>query len=61
MKSPWKVSSNYINGEKMYIVYRLRDVNAVDHSGNREYMGGYVISREKCEKLAKELNQKEES
>lgn len=61
MKGPWKVSSNYINGEKMYIVYRLRDVNAVDHSGNREYAGEYATNRKVCEKLAKELNEREES
>lgn len=39
MKSEWRVTSNRINGIKMYGVYRQLDVNAVDHSGNREYHG----------------------
>ena len=36
MKSPWKVSSNMIGTEKVYQVYRLYDVQEIDHSGNRE-------------------------
>ena len=44
----------------MYAVYRLKDINAVNHSGNREYAGKYVDSRGICEKLAKELNEQED-
>ena len=36
MKNRWKISSDYIFGRKFYQVYRLRDINEVDHSGNRE-------------------------
>ena len=36
MKSPWKVSSTMIGSEKVYQVYRLYDVQKIDHSGNRE-------------------------
>lgn len=54
--SKWKVSSNYIDGEKMYSVYRLRDVNEVDHSGNREYAGGWTSSREEAQKVADKMN-----
>lgn len=56
MKSEWRVSSNIIDGEEMYIVYRLRDVSEVDHSGNREYYGGYTKEKELAEILAAELN-----
>ena len=59
MKSEWKVTSNRINGKTMYGVYRLRDINAVDHSGNREYAGGYVSSRETAAIVAAELNKKQ--
>ena len=37
MKSAWKVSSNPIAGVTKYQAFRIKDVNAVDHSGNREY------------------------
>lgn len=56
MKSEWKVTSNLINGQKVYGVYRLRDINAVDHSGNRDYAGGYVDNREIAAIVAAELN-----
>ena len=60
MKSEWKVTSNTINGKKMYAVYRKRDINAVDHSGNREYAGGYSEYREAAVMTAAELNKIEE-
>ncbi|MDA8227602.1 MAG: hypothetical protein M0T74_07845 [Desulfitobacterium hafniense] len=56
MKSKWKVTSNIINGQKMYGVYRQLDVVEVDHSGNREYAGGYTSEREAAEVVAEELN-----
>lgn len=61
MKSEWKVTSNSINGSKMYGVYRQLDVNAVDHSGNRENSGGYVDNREAAQVVADALNAKEVS
>ena len=56
MKGKWKVTSQYINDKKMYAVYRLRDVSAVDHGGNREYEGGYTTDRGAAEALAAMLN-----
>ena len=41
MKSEWRVSSNYVGGKDVYQVYRLLDVNEVDHSGNREVIGTF--------------------
>ena len=52
----WKVTSNYIGGDKMYAVYRLRDVNEVDHSGNREYAGGWTYNRDSAQVVADQLN-----
>ena len=60
MKSEWRVTSNTINGKKMYAVYRLRDINAVDHSGNREFAGSYIDNMAAAEVIAKELNKQEE-
>ena len=36
MKSEWRVTCNYICGGLVYNVYRLRDLDEIDHSGNRE-------------------------
>jgi hypothetical protein len=36
-KSKWKVTSNLIGDMPKYRVFRLKDITAVDHSGNREY------------------------
>lgn len=60
MKSEWKVSSNLINDKKMFIAFRKLNVNAVDHSGNREYHGGYTESKEEAEEIAKGLNDRKE-
>ena len=59
MKSEWKVTSNSINGSKMYGVYRQLDINAVDHSGNREYHGGYTLDRNEAQMIVDDMNQKE--
>ena len=58
---PWKVSSNFIGDRKVYQVYRIKNTEEVDHSGNRECSGGYVTERYEAEKLAEILNQKEGS
>ena len=44
MKSKLKVTSQYVGGEKIYQVYHLRDINAIDHSGNREYVPNFITS-----------------
>lgn len=59
MKSKWKVASNFVNGEKIYGVYRLKDTSEVDHSGNREMAGGYIESREAAQIVADKLNAEE--
>lgn len=43
MKSEWRVTSNYIGGEWFYGVYRLRDLDEIDHSGNREYVDDRIM------------------
>ena len=63
MKSEWRVSRNPIldddgNWKSMYQVYRIRDANKTDHSGNREVFDTY-ISKELAEMKAYELNAKE--
>ena len=52
----WKVTWQYIGGVKMYAVYRLRDINEVDHSGNREYATGYSENREGMQETADQMN-----
>ena len=52
MKSKWKVTSQYVGGEKIYQVYRLRDINAIDHSGNREYVRFITIDKKEAEAMA---------
>lgn len=59
MKSEWRVTSNIIDGQKMYAVYRLIDAQKTDHSGNREYAGGYTPNREAALVLAQNLNKGE--
>lgn len=59
MKSEWRVSSNPIGAnEFLYQVYRIRDLEKTDHSGNREVFDSY-ISRDIAEMKASELNRKE--
>ena len=55
----WKVSSNPIGGKTFYQVYRIRDIDAVNHSGNRETRGGLYESRLDAERLADTLNAEE--
>ena len=56
MKSEWRVTSNLIAGEKYYSCYRLKDVDAVDHSGNREELGKWYDTKEEAQAVADELN-----
>lgn len=61
MKSKWKVTSNTVGDEKLYGVYRLRNVNEVDHSGNREMAGGFIENRDVAQAIADELNAESEA
>ena len=60
MKGEWKVTSNPIGGKTLYGVYRLIDINEVDHSGNREFAGEYIDDRHIAESVATSLNQMDE-
>lgn len=42
--SEWRISTNIVAGKEFYQVYRLLDVNEIDHSGNRETRGGLYDS-----------------
>lgn len=55
----WRVTSQYIGGEKMYAVYRLRNVSEVDHSGNREYRTGYMTDEADAQAICDRLNNDE--
>ena len=59
-KSEWKVSSQYIGAEKVYLVYRLRNTSQVDHSGNREYSGPVFYSKDAAQACADKLNKEEQ-
>lgn len=54
--SKWMVSSNYFNGAYHYQVYRLIDMFAVDHSGNREYRGEVFSDKLSAQAYADSLN-----
>ena len=43
MKSEWRVPCNYVCGDRFYNVYRLRDRDAIDHSGNRECVDDRIM------------------
>ena len=59
MKSEWRVSKNPAGGKYCYSVYRLYDIQKVDHSGNRATYGLYD-NRDEAEAKAAELNRQEE-
>ncbi|UZD42774.1 hypothetical protein [Selenomonas sputigena] len=56
MKSEWRVTSNLIAGERCYSCYRLKNVEAVDHSGNREELGRWFGTKEAAQVVADEMN-----
>ncbi len=58
-KGPWKVQSNRINGECLYIPYRILNTDEVVHSGNIEHYGKYTPDEHEAERLVEELNRKE--
>lgn len=55
--SEWRVSSYQIAGRTFYVVYRVRDINDIDHSGNRETRGGWYYTRGEAERFAEKLNE----
>ncbi len=59
--SKWRVTANPVSGTMLYSVYRIRDVDAIDHSGNRESYGPWFDTKEEAEALAKKLNEEVEA
>lgn len=59
MKSEWRVTANSVGGEMLYGVYRLRDKDALDHSGNRESLGRLFDDRKLAEDMARIMNEEE--
>lgn len=61
MKSEWRVTTNHIATDEgrvpMYGIYRLRDVNEVDHSGNREELGRWFEDKELAEDVCRIMNE----
>ena len=55
--SEWRVAANPVGGKMWYAVYRIRDIDEVDHSGNRQYRGGYIDDKSKAEAYARQLNE----
>lgn len=54
--SEWRIA-HQSTGEKILIrVYRLRDINGVDHSGNREYLRDIYQTDEEAQKVVDEMN-----
>ena len=51
----------YLCGKKVYQVYRIKDMRAVDHSGNREYAGKLTDDEAEAMALAENLNREEAS
>lgn len=60
MKSSWIVTKNYIGDKEKFAAYRIIDTSEVDHSGNREYQGGWHDNEETATRIAQELNAKGE-
>lgn len=61
MYGKWKVSSQFIGDEKVFQVYRLKDISKVDHSGNREYAGEVIYDQNAAYVIAEGLNNGEEN
>lgn len=56
MKSEWKVSSQYIGSEKMYVAMRILDISQPQHGGNVETRGTYSANRDVVQALVDALN-----
>ena len=59
--SEWRVSTNFSRCSHRYIVYRIRDIDKPDHSGNREYRGPYRENYAEAKALADKLNEDEQN
>ena len=59
MKSAWKIRSQYLGGQKIYQVYRLKDMDADDQIGNRTYAGAWRRDKAEAVALMEKLNKEE--
>lgn len=60
MKSEWRAQKTPVEYGFVYQIYRIRDVNAVDHSGNREYSDRVFDDPDLAEDVARIMNEGEE-
>lgn len=56
MKSKWQITGQRVGNTDIYQVYRLRDINAIDHAGNREYFSGTFDNEVAAQAVADKLN-----
>lgn len=61
MISEWKVSNQYIGGERMYIAMRILDISQPQHGGNVETRGEYSTDRDAVQALVDMLNVSEKT
>ncbi len=54
--SEWRIAHQAAGGEIYIRVYRLRDINTIDHSGNREYLRQIFETDEEAQKVVDEMN-----
>lgn len=54
--SEWRITHQYAGGEKYIRVYRMRDKDGIDHSGNREYLRDIYETDEEAQKVVDEMN-----
>ena len=52
----WRVFSQVIEGQRIYIAGRLRDPAQPLHGGNVDYSGEYATDRDAVEARVEELN-----
>lgn len=60
MKNKWKVQYNPMAGDKPYIVFRVKDIDKIVHSGNIEHYGDYMADKAEAQAIADKLNKAEE-
>lgn len=56
MAGPWRVLSQVIDGQRLYIAGRLLDPMQPLHGGNVEYSGVYLPDHDEVERQVAELN-----
>lgn len=60
MKSEWRVQKTPVEDGFVYQIYRIRDINTIDHSGNREYSDRVFDDLDLAEDVARIMNEGEE-